>query len=54
MTGWFHAIGGTVLSPPEAYSKAEWFSVFLMLSPFNIVPHIVVTPSHKITYVAAS
>ena len=27
---------------------------FLMLQPFNTAPHVVVTPNHKITFVATS
>ena len=26
----------------------EWFSTFLLLKPFNTVPHVVVTPNHNI------
>ena len=26
----------------------QWFSTFLMLKPFSIVPHVVLTPKHKI------
>ena len=26
----------------------QWFSTFLMLQPFNTVPHVVVTPNHTI------
>jgi hypothetical protein len=29
--------------------KGKWFSTFLMLRPFNTVPPVVVTPTHKIT-----
>ena len=25
----------------------QWFSIFLMLRPFNTVPYLVVTPSYK-------
>ena len=34
--------------------EQQWFSTFLMLEPFNTVPHVVVTlpPSHKIIFVA--
>ncbi|KAL8174881.1 UNVERIFIED_CONTAM: hypothetical protein K2H54_004607 [Gekko kuhli] len=36
----------------EALGRAEplrqWFSTFLMPRPFNTVPHVVVTPNHKI------
>nr|KAF6314743.1 hypothetical protein mMyoMyo1_008546 [Myotis myotis] len=33
---------------------AQWFSTFLMPRPFNAVPHVVVTPNHKIIFVATS
>ena len=26
----------------------QWFSTFLMLRPFNTVPHVVVTPNHEV------
>ena len=26
----------------------RWFSTFLMLCPFNTVPHVMVTPNHNI------
>jgi hypothetical protein len=29
---------------------AQWFSTFLLLSPFNTVSHVVVTPNHIIFY----
>ena len=32
----------------------QWLSAFLELRPFNIVPHAVVTPNHKIILVATS
>ncbi len=32
----------------------QWFSTFLMPRPFNTVPHVVVTPNHKIIFVATS
>jgi hypothetical protein len=35
--------------PPE-----QWFSTFLMLQPFNRIPHVVVTPNHKIVFAANS
>ena len=35
-------------------SLEQWFSTFLMLWPFNTVPHVVVTPNHKIIFVATS
>ena len=28
----------------------QWFSTFLMLRPFNMVPHVVVTPNYKINF----
>jgi hypothetical protein len=31
-----------------------WFSAFPMLQPFNTVPHVGLTPSHKIIFVATS
>ena len=34
---------GSVLNTVE-----QWFSTFLMLRPFNTVPHVVVTSNHKI------
>jgi hypothetical protein len=35
-----------------ADSLEHWFSTFLMLWPFNTVPHVVVAPNHKIILVA--
>ena len=32
----------------------RWFSTFRMLRPFNTVPHVVVTPNHKINFLATS
>ena len=29
-------------------TRLQWFSTFLILWPFNTVPHVVVTPNHKI------
>ena len=29
-------------------SLDQWFSTFLMVHPFNTVPHVVVAPKHKI------
>jgi hypothetical protein len=29
-----------------------WFSTFLMLQPFNIGLNVVVTPNHKIIFIA--
>ena len=34
--------------------KYQWFTAFLMLWPFNSVPHVVVTPNHKIIFVTTS
>jgi hypothetical protein len=31
----------------ECKPLEQWLSTFLMLRPFNTVPHVVVTPSHK-------
>jgi hypothetical protein len=31
----------------------QWFSTFLMQQPFN-TPHVVVTPNHKIIFIATS
>ena len=28
----------------------QWFSIFLMLRPFNTVPHVMVTLNHKIYF----
>ena len=36
------------LPPSGAYLLELWFSTFLMLQPFNIVPHAVVILKHKI------
>lgn len=30
----------------------QWVSTFLMLTPFNTLPHVVVTPNHKIIFIA--
>jgi hypothetical protein len=35
-------------SLPEGLN--QWFSAFLMLQPFNTVPHVVVTPNQKIIH----
>ena len=35
-------------SPTTLFAFEQWFSTFLMLQPFNMVPHVVVTPTHKI------
>jgi hypothetical protein len=35
-------------------SLEQWFSTFLMLQPFNTVPHAVMTPNGNITFVATS
>ena len=32
----------------------QWFSAFPMLRPFNTVPHVVVTPNHKIIFIVIS
>jgi hypothetical protein len=32
----------------------DWSSAFPTLQPFNTVPQVVVTPSHKIIFVATS
>jgi hypothetical protein len=32
------------------YSIDQWLSTFLMLWPFNTVPHAAVTPNHKIIF----
>ena len=32
----------------------QWFSNFRMLTPFNTVPHIVVTSNYKIIFIATS
>jgi hypothetical protein len=32
----------------------QWFSTFLMLLPFNTVPHVVLIPNHKIIFIATS
>jgi hypothetical protein len=32
----------------------QWLSAFLMLEPFNTVPHALVTPNHKIIFVTTS
>ena len=37
------------------HAPGQWVSTFLMLRPFNIVPHVTVTPAnHKIIFVATS
>lgn len=46
-----HLSLGQTLNPWLCYlQKAleRWFSTFLILCPFNTVPHGVVTPNHKI------
>jgi hypothetical protein len=30
----------------------QWLPTFLVLQPFNMVPHVVVTPSHKVIFIA--
>jgi hypothetical protein len=37
-----------VLYSVVALCVEQWTSAFLMLSPFNAVPHVVVTLNHKI------
>ena len=40
-----------LLEPLEsslAHLLEEWFSTFLMMQPFNTVPHAVGTPNHKV------
>lgn len=32
----------------ELIVRRQWFSTFLMLRLFNIAPHTMVTPNHKI------
>ena len=32
----------------------QWFSTFLMMRPFNTVPHVVATPNHQIIFLATS
>lgn len=31
---------------------SQWFPTFLMLRPLSTVPHVVVTPKHKIIFIA--
>jgi hypothetical protein len=38
----------------QKFPLVQWFSTFLMLWPFNTVPHVVVTPNHKIIFIATS
>jgi hypothetical protein len=33
-------------------TRSQWFSTFLKLWPFKTVPHVVVTPNLKITFLA--
>jgi hypothetical protein len=33
-----------------AHPLGQWFSAFPMLRPFNTVPHVVVTPNHKMIF----
>jgi hypothetical protein len=35
------------------YLLDQWFSIFLMLQPFNTVSHIVATLDHKVIFIAA-
>jgi hypothetical protein len=37
------------MSPPN-HLLVQWFSTFLMLGPFNIVLHVVLTPNYKIIF----
>lgn len=39
---------GCYFSSSDLVRVSKWFSIFLILSPFNTVPHGVVTPDHKI------
>ena len=41
-------------APSSLMTLAQGFSAYLMLRSFNTVPHIVVTPNYKITFVATS
>jgi hypothetical protein len=62
----YNVLGGTWLPSlmwplklqPQTFifDLEQWFSTFLMLQPFNIVPHGVLTtlPNHKIIFVATS
>ena len=34
--------------------RLQWFLSFLVLQPFNIVSHVVVTPNHNIIFIATS
>ena len=43
---WLSSGVGCLLSGLEI--RSGWFSTFLMLWPFNIVPPVAVTPNHKI------
>ena len=40
--------GGNLISGCFVYLLTQCFSTFLMLPPLNTVPHVVVTPNHKI------
>ena len=47
---------GLLLAVPglsRSTTVAERFPTFLMLRPFNTVPHVVVTPSHKMAFIAS-
>jgi hypothetical protein len=44
---------GTTPKPKKAAGTLEqWFSAFPVLQPFTTVPHVVVTPSHKMIFLA--
>ena len=32
----------------QIFLLMQWFSMFLILRPFNSIPHVVITPNHKI------
>lgn len=44
----------SILSLISMQGEKEWLSTFLMLQPFNTVPHAVMTPNGNITFVATS
>jgi len=43
-----------LLDPIDVITPKPWLSTFLMLQPFNKVPHVVVTSKHKINFMATS
>jgi hypothetical protein len=55
-----HLLDERPLSPPHLGPSLgtlqQWFRPFLMLRPFNIVPHVMATPppNHEITFIATS